>query len=380
MFKQYSVRNYDFKLVILVLILNILGILAVGSANPIYQNKMMLGSLLGFFLMLVISLFDYQLISRFYWVWYLMDLALLGAVLIAGSASNNATRWFEIAGIRFQPSETAKIILIIFFAQFIMKYRDKINNLGYIISYLFLASVPMFLIFEQPDLSTTIMVFVIVIAILVVGGLSWKVIVSAALVAIPGAIVFLSIILKEDQNLINAYQRKRILSFFYPEKFVDDAYQQTNSVIAIGSGQLMGKGLNNNVISSLKNGNYIIEPQTDFIFAVIGEEMGFVGCIAIIILIALIVLECLLIARYTNDLCGRLIAVGMATLIGFQAFFNIGVATFLLPNTGLPLPFVSYGLTSLVSLYIGIGFVLNVRLKAGDSRDRRGNFSKSEGI
>ena len=379
MFKQYSFRDYDFKLVLFVLAINVLGILAVGSANPIYQNRMIMGSVLGFFMMIVVSLFDYTVICKFYWLWYFVNLGLLGAVLLAGSSSNNATRWFEIAGIRFQPSETAKIILIIFFAQFIMKYRDRVNTFRFIISYIVLAGIPMFLIFEQPDLSTTIVVAIIIATILVVGGLSWKIILSAALVAIPSAIVFLSIILKEDQNLINGYQRKRILSFFYPEKFVDDAYQQTNSVIAIGSGRLLGKGLNNNVISSLKNGNFIIEPQTDFIFAVVGEEMGFIGCVTIILLLTLIVLECLLIARRTNDLSGRLIAAGMAVLIGIQTFFNIGVATFILPNTGLPLPFVSYGLTSLVSLYIGMGFVLNVNLKAG-IRDSRGNSSKLEGI
>ncbi len=379
MLKNYSIRNYDFKLVIFVLALNILGVLAVGSANPIYQKKQLLGSILGFFLMIVVSLFDYNVIGKFYWLWYAVDLGLLGAVLLAGSSSNNATRWFEIAGIRFQPSETAKILLIIFFAQFIMKYKDRLNTFKFIISYLVLAGIPMFLIYEQPDLSTTIVLFMIIVFILFIGGLSWKIIIGALLVAIPGAIVFLSIILKEDQDLINDYQRKRILSFFYPERFVDDAYQQTNSVIAIGSGRLMGKGLNNNVISSLKNGNFIIEPQTDFIFAVVGEEMGFVGCVTIILLLTLIVLECLLIARRTNDLSGRLIAAGMAVLIGIQTFFNIGVATFILPNTGLPLPFVSYGLTSLVSLYIGMGFVLNVNLKAG-IRDSRGNSSKLEGI
>ncbi|MBP5152236.1 MAG: rod shape-determining protein RodA [Lachnospiraceae bacterium] len=380
MLKKYSVKDYDFKLILFVTALNIIGILAVGSADASYQSKQILGSILGFFMMIVVSLFDYTVISKFYWLWYVVDLALLGAVLIAGSSSNNATRWFEIAGIRFQPSETAKILLIIFFAQFIMRYKDKVNSFKFLISFVTLAIVPLVLIYEQPDLSTTIVLFIIIGVILIVGGLSWKIILSAGLVAIPSAIVFLSIILKEDQNLINDYQRKRILSFFYPERFVDDAYQQANSVIAIGSGQLTGKGLNNNVIGSLKNGNFIIEPQTDFIFAVIGEEMGFVGTMAVILLLALIVIECLLIARRSSDMLGRLISVGMAVLLGIQAFFNIGVATFLLPNTGLTLPFVSYGLTSLVSLYIGLGFVLNVRLKSGGNKERRGTFSKLEGL
>ena len=134
-------------------------------------------------------------------------------------------------------------------------------------------------------------------------------------------------------------------------------------MMAIGSGQLWGKGLYNSEATSMKNANYIIEPQTDFIFAVAGEELGFVGTFMIILLLFLIVLECILIARKAKDLSGRLICCGMATLIAFQAFINICVATGLMPNTGIPLPFVSYGLTSLVSLYIGMGFVLNVGLQ-----------------
>ena len=124
-----------------------------------------------------------------------------------------------------------------------------------------------------------------------------------------------------------------------------------------------GKGLNNSVVTSMKNTNYIIEPQTDFIFAVAGEELGFIGTISIIILLLLIVIECILIARKAKDTSGKLICCGMGALIGFQAFINLCVATGLMPNTGMTLPFVSYGLTSLVSLYMGMGIVLNVGLQ-----------------
>lgn len=157
---------------------------------------------------------------------------------------------------------------------------------------------------------------------------------------------------------------KRILAFLEPEKYAsDEAYQQNNSEMAIGSGQLTGKGLNNNTTTSVKNGNYISEPQTDFIFAIIGEELGFVGCCIIIALLLLVVIQCILIGMRSRDLAGKIICSGVGGLIGFQSFINISVATNMLPNTGVPLPFISYGLTSLVSLYIGIGFVLNVGLQ-----------------
>ena len=133
--------------------------------------------------------------------------------------------------------------------------------------------------------------------------------------------------------------------------------------MAIGSGQLYGKGLDTTAIESVKNGNFISEPQTDFIFAIVGEELGFVGSVIVILLLLFIVLECIFMARKAKDLSGKLICCGMASLVGFQGFVNICVATGLMPNTGLPLPFVSYGLTSLVSLFMGIGFVLNVGLQ-----------------
>ena len=133
--------------------------------------------------------------------------------------------------------------------------------------------------------------------------------------------------------------------------------------MAIGSGELDGKGYKNNEITSVKNGNFLSEAETDFIFAVIGEEFGFKGSIVVIILLLLTAMECFSVAVRAKDVAGTIIAEAMGGLIAFQSFVNIGVATFILPNTGLPLPFVSYGLTSLISLYIGIGMVLNIGLQ-----------------
>ncbi len=142
--------------------------------------------------------------------------------------------------------------------------------------------------------------------------------------------------------------------------------------MAIGSGQLWGKGLYNTGADSVKNGNYIPEPHTDFIFAVVGEELGFIGSAIIVLLLMFIAFQCFRNANLSRDLAGKLICVGMGSLVGFQSFVNICVVTGLLPNTGIPLPFVSYGLTSLVTLYFGMGFVLNVGMQG--IKKRKGGY------
>lgn len=364
MLKKYRVRDYDFKLIIMLIAITVVGILVIGSADRSYQSKQILGFVMGLFLMVVISLFDYSTFLNFYWIIYIGNLVLLLLVEFFGEKSNNAQRWVSIAGIRFQPSETAKILLILFYAQYIMKHKETISSLKTIISMLVLLAPPLLLIYRQPDLSTTIMIALLFCVLLFMGGLSYKIIFGVMAIAVPLFVIFLTLVLQPDQTLIKDYQQTRILAWLNPSEYsTSEGYQQDNSKMAIGSGELFGKGLNNNEISSVKNGNFISEPQTDFIFAIVGEELGFAGGCLVVGLLLLITLECLMIARKAKDIAGMLIATGMATVIGFQSFMNIGVATGIVPNTGIPLPFVSYGLTSLVSLYIGMGFVLNVRLQ-----------------
>ena len=364
MLKKYRVRDYDFKLIIMLIAITVVGILVIGSADRSYQSKQILGFVMGLFLMVVISLFDYSTFLNFYWIIYIGNLVLLLLVEFFGEKSNNAQRWVSIAGIRFQPSETAKILLILFYAQYIMKHKETISSLKTIISMLVLLSPPLLLIYRQPDLSTTIMIALLFCVLLFMGGLSYKIIFGVLAIAVPLFVIFLTLVLQPDQTLLKDYQQTRILAWLNPAEYsTSEGYQQENSKMAIGSGELFGKGLNNNEISSVKNGNFISEPQTDFIFAIVGEELGFAGGCLVVGLLFLITLECLMIARKAKDIAGMLIATGMATVIGFQSFMNIGVATGIVPNTGIPLPFVSYGLTSLVSLYSGMGFVLNVRLQ-----------------
>ena len=365
MFRNYRLRDYDFRLIVYMIAITVVGILVIGSAEEGYRSRQLMGFIVGLFFMILLSLFDYSVFLRFYWVFYVLTLVLLVMVKLFGVTVNRAKRWVEIAGIQFQPSEAAKILLILFYAQYMMKKKESINRFKTILTMVALLLPPLYLIYDQPDLSTSILVALVFLSLLFISGLSYKIILGALFVVVPAGIIFLTLVLQPNQSIIKDYQQTRILAWLNPEEYsTAEGYQQDNSKMAIGSGQLTGKGLENEDISSVKNGNFISEPQTDFIFAVVGEELGFIGGSGVIILLFLIAFECLMVARKAKDLAGELIATGMAALVGFQSFMNISVATGLMPNTGIPLPFVSYGLTSLLSLYVGMGIVLNVRLQA----------------
>ncbi|MDR2547706.1 MAG: rod shape-determining protein RodA [Lachnospiraceae bacterium] len=364
MLSKLRVRDYNFKLVLYVTALTLIGIFAIGSADEYLQNRQIYGLMFAIIMMVLVSLFDYSLIIHFHWIIYAVNIILLLMVLLFGETVNNAQRWLILFGIQFQPSELAKILLILFYAQFIMKCGEKFNSIKNLVLAVALLVLPVFLIYRQPDLSTSLIVILMFTLIIYIGGLSWKVIAGVFAIVIPVAIIFLAIVTNPDSELLATYQQNRIIAFLDKESYsLAEGYQQENSVMAIGSGQLYGKGYRNNLLSSVKNANFIAEQETDFIFAVIGEEFGFIGTAIVIVLIMLITVECLIMARRAKDLAGTIIATAVGGLIGIQGFINIGVATYVLPNTGLPLPFVSYGLTSLVSLYIGIGFVLNVGLQ-----------------
>lgn len=362
--KRYNIKDYKFSLVALVSAISIIGIFAVGSAQAFVQGKQIAGVILGTMVMVIISLVDYEWVLNLYWYLYGLNIVLLLAVQFFGEKVNGATRWLNLGFIQFQPSDLTKIIMILFFAKFLMQRERAIHNKWTIIQAVALILPSLFLIYKQPNLSNTICLAALFCTMLYMGGLSYKLIGTILAIVIPTVGLFLAIVVQPGQPFLKGYQQKRILAWLEPEKYAtDEAYQQINSVMAIGSGQLKGKGYNSNTTTSVKNGNFISEPQTDFIFAIIGEELGFVGCCVVIILLLLIVIQCILIGVKARDTGGRLVCGGVATLIGVQSFINISVATQIFPNTGISLPFVSYGLTSIVSLYMGIGFVLNVGLQ-----------------
>ena len=371
MIKQYRLRDYNFRLVIFLIGLTFTGVLLVGSAEPALRNKQFFGMMLGAAIMLIVSLMDFSWILNFYWILYGCNIILLLSVWIFGTESNGASRWLRIGGFQFQPTELSKILIVMFFARFFMEHEENFNTLRTLVQTAILAAIPLMLIFSQPDLKNTITVVILICIMLYLAGLSYKIIGGAILIIVPLVVVFLFIVVQPNQKLIKDYQRDRIMTFLHSEEeeYSDDVIQQNNSVMAIGSGQLTGKGLNNNEVASANKGNFVSESQTDFIFSVAGEELGFIGSAAILIVLFLIICECIRTGWKAKDLSGKLICCGVASIIAVQGFINICVATGIAPNTGTPLPFVSYGLSSMVSLYTGMGLVLNVGLQK--NRDYR---------
>lgn len=367
MFLDYELKNYNFRLILYVLLLNLLGIMVIRSAtnnDMTYVGKQIMGIIVGFGIVLGLSLLDYHRILSAAGAVYAVCILGLVAVLFFGRNVNNATRWLVLPGIgQIQPSEFVKVGMIIFFAWFYSKYQEQLNRVQTLAAAGALFAVPFLLIFSEPDLSTGLVIMFIFLCMLFAAGLSYRWILGGLAVAVPCGALFIYLLQYNMVPFLKEYQARRILAFVNRAKYAEANLQQDNSIMAIGSGMLWGKRLNNDSLVSVKNGNFLSEEQTDFIFAVIGEELGFVGCTCVILLIALITFECLLMAARARDQAGMLICTGMAALIAFQSFANIAVATGVFPNTGLPLPFVSYGVSSLISVYIGIGIALNVGLQ-----------------
>jgi len=357
MFRHYDFKRYDYLLIINVLILVIIGIIAIGSATQIntdlgsdtYVKKQIIGLVIGFILMIGVSIIDYHFISKFYPIIYI-------SINVGG-----ATRWVDIGGFSIQPSEFAKLLIILVMAKLIDKYHTNFNKPWFLLMLAILAGVVIALVNIQPDLSTSVMITIIFLVTLFIGGLDYRYILVGLVIIIPVFIIGFNLIKDPNQTIIEDYQRNRIMTLISPENADPaDKLQTENSIQAIGSGQMNGKGLYQ---GKLNQYNYLPEPQTDFIFSIIGEEFGFVGCSVIIGLILLLLLQCLWVARTSRDYLAKIIIGGIVGMIGIQTYVNVGVVTGMLPNTGLPLPFISAGISSLLTNMVAIGFVLNISMQ-----------------
>ena len=364
-----KIAHIDPILTASVVLLNLMGLISIRSITEISGSsgilvKQAAGSVIGIILMIAMCMVDTEKITKYWKIIYALTIISLLAVLIFGSSGGGARRWITVAGLTFQPSELAKILLILFYSEYIIEMEGKYTRpLIYVFSTLLILP-PFFMILKEPDLSTSIMIFLIFCVILFVAGIDRKIVAGVTAAAIPAAFIIIYLSVIGDMPFLGDYQRQRILAWLHPEDYASStAYQTMNSMTAIGSGRLIGKGLHVDESSTLLGTGFISESQTDFIFAVIGEQLGFIGCCIMIFLITAVAVRCYMIASKSGAIRDRIIAAGMASWIGFQSYINIGVATGLLPNTGIPLPFVSYGLTSLLCLYFGLGLVQSIYLK-----------------
>ena len=307
MLRRYKLKNYNFRLVILLIAISIIGVLLIGSADSADQKKQAIGVVLGVVIMIIVSLLDYSWLLNFYWVLYIGNLMMLGVLYLGGSTAKNtfgATRWIQIGSFQFQPTELSKIFLIMFFAMFLMKHEEDLNTAKTIFTAIGLLIPPLVMIYRQPDLKNTITVMVLFCFMMYVAGLSYKVI---AVVLVSGSALVLALLLVITQvnfqlpaalDKTIGYQLGRIQDWLSDDADnADGRLQQQNSITAIGSGKLTGKGLNNNKVSSANKGNFVSQNHNDFIFAVAGEELGFFGCCGIILLLFLILVECIRTSR-----------------------------------------------------------------------------------
>ena len=368
-------HNFDFWLFGAVALLTIFGITMIRSAiagnieliDTNTVEKQIIFAAGGFIVAMITTAIDYRLwasLSRFLYSGMIVTLVILNTI---GNQLFGSNRWFRVGPILIQPSELAKIVIILVLADFYTRHQEKISQLSWIVRSLILTFGIAIWILIQPDLSTSIVIFVLWFALTWAGGLKIK---HLIILTVAGALVlglglgFLLVTYDPGSTggLIKTYQIERILNFLFydPEARYGAIYNVQQALVSIGSGGWFGKGYEGGTQVQLR---FLKVRHSDFIFSALAEEFGFVGTLAVMALLIFIILRCLRAARVSSDTFGALIAYGVATLLTFQAIVNIGMNLNLLPVTGLPLPFVSYGGSSLLSMLIGIGLVESVVLR-----------------
>lgn len=385
MFKKESkIKRFDFILIITTILLCTYGFVIINSATmskavgsqPFLKTQIVAFGL-GIFTLFVLLFIDYDLYGSFYIPIYILTNLLLIYTLINPVEAvewGGVRSWISIGPKVFQPSEVAKFGVIISLSKFIEIHRDNINHPAVLLKIIVFAAVPVALILMQPDLGTAL-VFIFFIAIMIyIAGIDRKYVLSIMIIGliliIVGIGMFFYIMKDYAQNenspfedVVNHYQFARIMNFFYPELDPDDTgYQVIQSKTAIGSGMLYGRGLYKGVQNQL---GYLPTKETDFIFAVIGEELGLMGGIGLLCLYAILFYRLIKIAKNAANLFGSLIVTGITAMLLFHVFENIGMTMGLMPVTGIPLPFISYGGTFMLVNMVSIGLCLSVGMKRG---------------
>lgn len=362
MIDRRLLTNFDLILAGLVIVVCLLGIMNIYSATTPYKVigtayyiKQLYWMLAGITISMLVCSVDYHILEDLsYWFYGFLILLLL-AVLLFGRSSMGAKRWLNLGLFNIQPSELMKIVIIITFARFFNNFhsvggltiRDVLFPLG-------ILALPAALIMKQPDLGTAVLVILIATSMTFYIGLRWTTIVSFVCVTIP--VIWLG-----WAHFLRPYQKNRVLDFLNPERSrLGSGYHIIQSKIAVGSGGIAGKGFIKGTQSQLR---FLPEQHTDFAFSVFAEEWGFVGCLLLIAIYMSLVLWGLNIARRCNDRFGGLLAVGVTSMLFWHIVINMGMVIGLFPVVGVPLPFFSYGGTSMITSMVGIGLLQNVSMR-----------------
>ena len=355
-------ENLDFTLLFATVFLCFYGLLVLysstrlettgGSGPYFFVKRQSLWTLIGFLFLLISIFIDYHNLERYSKVIYFGAIVLLILVIISGRTTYGARRWLAMGPFDFQPSEFAKIALIAFLADFLSKNKQKLDNFFYYLLPFAYTGLLILLVFMQPDLGTSLVYLAILIIMLFVVGVKIKYLVFTFLAALS-SIPVLWIFLKD-------YQKNRLILFLNPNLDpLGGGYNVIQSRIAIGSGGFLGNGIFSGLQSQL---NFLPAQHTDFIFSVVGEELGFVGTVLLLGLYAIILWRGIKIALEARDLLGTLLATGAVSFLFFHIVVNIGMAMGMLPATGLPLPFLSYGGSFMISNLMVVGILINVEL------------------
>lgn len=362
-------KQVDFVLLITVLLLLSLGIIMVLSASSpsslaesgssyTYVTKQLFSAAIGIGAMWFFSNVDYRIYQVLYKKIYLVSIFVLLLVLTPlGISANGALRWINVGFSTLQPSELTKLGLIIFFAALLTSRKDKLNKLstGFFMPIVFLIPIILILVLIQDHLSATMVIVMITSILMLMAGTKLRYFLSFGVAGLglgAAGLYYLAVVSEKG-----AFRLQRIISFLDPwADLQGNGWQVIQGLYAIGSGGLFGAGLGNSRQKYL----YIPEPHNDFIFAVLAEELGFIGCFIVIALFAIFILRGAIIAMKSKDMFGSLLAIGITSLVGIQAIINIAVVTSSMPNTGMPLPFFSYGGTALIILLSAVGILLNI--------------------
>jgi rod shape determining protein RodA len=363
-FKARDWRHFDVQLLLYVLLLIVVGVVmgysagfndsvpAPGGASQ--TVKTLIWAAIGLILFFVVASIDYHWLRTLALPIYLVVLGLLTLTMLIGTNLFGAQMSVTVAGLDFQFSEVSKVLMIVVLAAFLSGRRDRIGRLSTILAAGALMAIPTFLVFRQPDLGTALVFVGIMVGMLFMSGasLGWMGLMTAGVIGLAPLAM----------SLLQDYQRTRLLCFLDPYADAQGAcYQLVQALNAVGSGGWLGRGL---TVGGEDQRGYIPVQSTDFIFTVVAEDLGFVGGVVVLVLFGLLVWRILLIGWQARDAFGMMIAVGLASMILFQLLVNVGMVTGIMPVTGIPLPFVTYGGSSLISLLFGIGILQSVRMRS----------------